>query len=135
MPNNLPYLQVLREIDKLREQGVADSDPEMMKLRIQLRDHLENLNKNKPKAVVPTLMSIRTVKFEPKPKKKPTILAKSVIHPRVSEKKKIIDLRDIPDVKLAGLDEAKKEHLAKYALLGAIIAVAALAYRWYREKY
>jgi hypothetical protein len=132
MSNNLPYLQVLREIDKLREQGISDSDPEMMKLRIKLRDHLETLNKNKPKAVVPTLMSIRTVKFEPKPKKKLTILAKSVIQPK---KKKIIDLRDIPDVKLATMGEVKKEHLAKYVLLGTIIAIAALAYRWYREKH
>lgn len=136
MSKNLPYLQVLREIDKLREQGIADSDPQMMKLRMQLRDHLEELNKNKPKkSVVPTLMAVKTVKFEqPRQDKKPAILAKSVIQPK--SKNKIVDIRDLHrSAKTTTLGETSKDHLARYALLGAAIAIAALAYKWYRENY
>jgi len=109
MPNNLPYLQVLREIDKLREKGVADSDPEMMKLRMELRDHLEKLNKNRSKkSVIPKLMSIKTVKFE-----RPSV----------------------ENIKCTTLSEINKDHYAKYALLGAILAIGALVYKWYRESH
>jgi len=108
MPDS--YIQVLREIDRLRERGVTNSDPEMMKLRIQLRDHLEKINKNKPKTVVPTLMSIKTVKLEP------------------SATSKIIPLKDV----VIALGEMKNDY-AKYALLGVAIAIVAIVYKWYRR--
>lgn len=124
MSNSLPYLHVLREIDKLRENGIKDNDPQMIKLRMQLRDHLEVLNKNKPKSVVPTLMSIRTVKLEPKQlKSKP------------KNPKPEIEIQKSTAIKKLTLGEGKKDHYAKYALFGAIMAVVALGYRWYREKY
>lgn len=134
MPNNLPYLQVLQEIDKLREKGVPDSDPQMMKLRIQLRDHLEDLNKGKSKkSVVPTLMSIRTVKFEQPTISKPSLPVKSIIQPKSN---KIVDIRELSnDTKITSLGETKKDQYAKYALLGAIIAIVALIYRWYRDNH
>lgn len=104
MPNNPTYPHVLREIDRLREKGIANSDPQMMKLRMQLRDHLEKLNKNKPKTIVPTLMSVRTVKFE-QPQTKSTLAEIGAV---LGEKK-------------------------DYALLGVAIAILALAYMWYRK--
>jgi len=114
MSQKLPYHEVLRKLDRLREKGLKDSDLEVMKLKAQLRDYLDDRKKepSRRKPVVPKLTSVKTLKLDIKPEGTPTALQK------IS----------------SNLGDLKKEHLAKYALLGIFLAVGALAYRWYKEN-
>ena len=117
--SKLPYHEILRKLDKLRQQGLKDSDFEIMKLKAQLRDHLDDKKKEskKQKPVVPKLTSVKTLKLD------------------LPKKKSDLDtLKSVAVKKLTGLGEFKREHLAKYALLGVMIAIGALAYRWYKDK-
>lgn len=117
--SKIPYHDILRKLDKLRQQGLKDSDLEIMKLKAKLRDHLDDKKKEakKLKPVVPKLTSVKTLKLDlPKKQSELDVFKQTTIK------------------KLAGLGELKKEHLAKYALLGVMIAVGALVYRWYKDK-
>ena len=62
--NNQYYL-ILKTIDELREAGMADNDPKMLKLRLALRDELEKRNKhNKETKLVPKLTHIKTIQLK-----------------------------------------------------------------------
>jgi hypothetical protein len=114
MSQKLPYREILQKLDKLRKQGLKDSDLEIMKLKAQLRDYLDDRKKEskKTKSVVPKLTSIKTLKLDlPEDKDTDTTLKK-----------------------ITGLGDIKKEHLAKYALMGILLAVGALAYHWYKDS-
>ena len=60
------YRQVLYEIEELRKAGAKNSDPKMLSLRIQLRDHLTERNKNSPQKIIPTLTAVKTIRLDPK---------------------------------------------------------------------
>ena len=56
------YYKLLRYIDRLRSQGLQDSDPEMMQARIKLHDFLEQRKKKRNKnALVPKVKAVKTV--------------------------------------------------------------------------
>lgn len=61
----LSYPLLLKYIDDLRQQGLTDNHPRMVKAKTRLRDLLE-LRKTKPlkKAALPKLTSISTVQIE-----------------------------------------------------------------------
>jgi len=60
------YQNVLGKIALLRSQGVNDSHPEMMRLRIRLRDILEEQKKKKQpnKALLPKLVGHKTITLD-----------------------------------------------------------------------
>jgi hypothetical protein len=106
-----PYFQVLKEIDELRNQGVEDSDPRMLQLRIQLRDHLEERNKNQPKKVVPKLTAVKTIKINPIALKKQS--------DQLGETK--------PEAKITN-------KYAKFYILGVVIAVVGLSIKFFLSR-
>jgi len=89
---------------------------------MQLRDHLETLNKNKPKTVVPTLLSIKTVKFN-----QPILKHNPVKHNTAENS------AEKADTSIVFLGDLNKEY-TKYVMLGTAIAIAALIYKWYRRN-
>lgn len=62
------YYKLLKQIDALREQGVTNSDPKMMRLRMRLRDMLEHKKKRglpkRKNSLVPRLKSVKTITFQ-----------------------------------------------------------------------
>jgi hypothetical protein len=59
----------------MRSEGALNSDHDMMKLRIKLRDCLESRKKRKKRStkLVPRLLNVKTVTFENTEKYKPSI--------------------------------------------------------------
>jgi hypothetical protein len=111
------YSEILKEIDKLRAIGVEDTDPRIKKLKVKLWSHLEKRNKNRSTSIVPTVTAIKTIKLESNP------LGETKIAPETPADTKI-------EPKTAGL---KEKPYAKYVLLGVVVAVAVICYKFFRK--
>jgi len=92
------YQSILGKMAQLRSRGLDDSHPEIIRLRIRLRDLLEEQKKiKKPKnPLLPKLIGHKT-----------TIT----------------------------LDETRKSGKSKYAILGAAVGVAGVAYLLYKKRF
>ena len=58
--NKISYAELLQHIDHLRENGVSDNHPNMIKAKWKLREFLDSTGKTS-KGVVPKLKSIKTL--------------------------------------------------------------------------
>ena len=119
MEENLSYRDVLLEIDRLRAQGIKDSDPKMKSLKLQLWGHLEKKRKSSKKnSSVPTIMAVKTVKLNAlKPKKDQLVKV---------ETEKETQVKVNPN-----LGERDDKPYAKYFLLGVVAAVVFVGYKFY----
>jgi hypothetical protein len=111
------YSEILKELDKLRAIGIEDTDPRIKKLKVQLWGHLEKRNKNRSTGIVPTVTAIKTIKLESNP------LGETKIAPKTSSdtkiEPKVADLKDSP--------------YAKYVLLGVVVAIAVVCYKFFKK--
>jgi len=85
----ISYQELLKHIDALREKGISDNHPDMLKAKWKLREFLSQ-KKKKSNAIVPRVKSVKTVT----------------------------------------LGQTELSNINKFIVLGMVVAIAALIYKF-----
>jgi hypothetical protein len=131
MQKKLSYPEVLQKIDELRSAGLSDTDPQIRKLKVQLWGYLEKKNKKKSNKVVPTVMAIKTIKLNPRTLGNTKLPAPANTPTPANTGTELEKAKSGSQIEKQA-DKPLKPNI-KYVLLGIIIAIAMVCYKFYKK--